>query len=266
MLKNQATKENFKILTKKKPEKRLLLRLQNRSGRGSSGRITVRHQGGGAKKLYRLVDFGQEKMGQKARVRAVEYDPYRSAFIMLLEYEDGEKRYRLYPQDLKVGDEVICQDLAPVKPGNRLKLKNIPVGTSIFNIEIMPGRGGKLVRGAGTAARLLSHEGKYAQLEMPSTEVRQVPSDCFATVGTISRPDHIYTKIGKAGKVRYRGVRPTVRGSAMNPPDHPHGGGEGKTPIGLRYPKTPWGKPARGVKTRRRRWTDKYIIQRRRKK
>lgn len=266
MLKKNATKEDFKMLTKKEPEKSLLLRLRQKAGRASSGRITVRHKGSGAKKLYRLIDFGQEKLNLKAKVRALEYDPYRSSFIAFLEYEDGDKRYCLTPQGLKVGDEIICQDKAELKPGNRMKLKNIPVGTMVYNIEITPGQGGKMVRGAGGAARILAHEGRYTQLEMPSTEVRQVPQECFASVGTISRPEHKYTKLGKAGKARYRGIRPTVRGSAMNPPDHPHGGGEGKTPIGLKYPKTPWGKPALGVKTRKRRWTDKYIIQRRRKK
>lgn len=253
------------MLTKKKPEKSLLLRLQQKAGRGRTGRITVRHQGGGEKKLYRMVDFGQEKINIKAKVASLEYDPYRSAFIMLLEYEDGEKRYRLAPQNLKIGDSVICQDKADLKPGNRLKLKNIPVGTTVYNIEIIPGQGGKLARGAGAAASVLAHEGKYAQIEMPSTEVRQIPQECFATCGMLSRPEHIYMKIGKAGRSRHQGRRPTVRGSAMIPADHPHGGGEGKAPIGLKHPKTPWGKPALGVKTRKRRWTDKYIIQRRRK-
>jgi len=266
MLKKNATKEDFKMLTKKKPEKSLLLKLQQKAGRAHTGRITVRHQGGGEKKLYRLVDFGQEKIDIKARVASLEYDPYRSAFIILLEYEDGDKRYRLAPHDLKVGDNVICQEKTDLKPGHRMKLKNIPVGTMVYNIEIIPGRGGKLVRGAGTAAKILAHEGKYAQIEMPSTEVRQIPQECFATVGTLSRPEYVYMKIGKAGRSRHQGRRPTVRGSAMIPADHPHGGGEGKAPIGLKHPKTPWGKPALGVKTRKRSWTDKYIIQRRRKK
>ena len=266
MLKNQATKEDFRILTKKKPEKSLLLNLQSRAGRARTGRITVRHKGGGAKKLYRIVDFGQEKIGIKAKIMSLEYDPYRSAFIMLLQYEDGDKRYQLAPQGLKAGSEVICQDKAELKPGNRLKLKNVPVGTLVYNIEIALDGGGKLVRGAGTAARVLAHEGKYTQLEMPSNEIRMVPQECFATIGTISRGEHIYTKLGKAGRARHKGRRPTVRGSAMVPADHPHGGGEGKAPIGLKHPKTPWGKPALGVKTRKRRWTDKYIIQRRRKK
>lgn len=266
MLKKNATKEDFKVLTKKRPEKRLLLALPRRAGRACSGRITVRHKGGGAKKLYRIVDFGQEKLNIKGKVSALEYDPYRTAFIALLEYEDGDKCYRLAPQGLKVGDTLICAEKALLKPGNRMKLKNIPVGTSVYNIELDPGRGGKLVKGAGTGAIILAQEGKYTQLQLPSTEVRQVLQECFASVGAISRPEHIYTKLGKAGRARHKGWRPTVRGSAMVPADHPHGGGEGKAPIGLKHPKTPWGKPAKGVKTRRRRWTDKYIIQRRRKK
>jgi len=266
MLKNQATKESFKMLTKKKPEKRLVLRLQQKAGRATSGRITVRHKGGGAKKLYRIIDFGQEKLNIKAKVISLEYDPYRTSFIALLEYENGDKRYRIAPQHLKVGDNVICQEKADLKPGNRMKLKNIPVGTIVYNIEIIPGGGGKLAKGAGTGAEVLAHEGKYAHLEMPSTEVRQILQECFASVGAVSRPEKRYMKLGKAGRARHRGRRPSVRGTAMVPADHPHGGGEGKSPIGLKYPKTPWGKPALGVKTRKRRWTDKYIIQRRRKK
>lgn len=266
MLKNQATKEDFRMLSKKEPERGLLLRLPKRAGRARSGRITVRHKGGGAKKRYRIIDFGQEKLNIKGKVSALEYDPYRSSFIVLLEYEDGDKRYRIAPQSLKVGDTVICLEKTDLKPGNRLKLKNIPVGTSVYNIELEPGRGGKLVRGAGTAAVILAHEGKYTQLQLPSTEVRQILQECFASVGAISRPEHIYMKLGKAGRARHMGRRPTVRGTAMVPADHPHGGGEGKSPIGLKHPKTPWGKPAKGVKTRRRRWTDRYIIQRRRKK
>lgn len=266
MLKKQSTKEDFKILTKKEPEKSLLLRLPQKAGRATSGRITVRHQGGGAKKLYRVVDFGQEKLNVKAKVVALEYDPYRSSFIALLEYEDGDKRYRIAPQDLKVGDSVICQDKAELKVGYRMKLKNMPVGTMIYNIEMEPNRGGKLAKGAGTSAKILAHEGKYAQIEMPSSEIRKILQECFASIGQVSRPDHIYMKLGKAGRTRHQGRRPSVRGTAMVPADHPHGGGEGKSPIGLKHPKTPWGKPALGVKTRKRSWTDKYIIQRRKKK
>ena len=266
MLKNQATKEDFSLLAKKEPEKRLLLPLQKKAGRGQGGRITVRHQGGGAKRLYRIVDFGQEKINIKGRVSSLEYDPFRTAFIALIQYDDGDRRYIIAPGTLKVGDEIICQDSAQLKIGNRMKLKNIAVGAMIYNMEIEPGRGGKLVKSAGSSARVLAHEGKYSQLEMPSGETRKILEECFASIGTVSRAEHKYMKLGKAGASRHRGIRPTVRGSAMNPPDHPHGGGEGKTPIGLKYPKTPWGKPARGVKTRKRGWTDKYIIQRRRKK
>ena len=254
------------ILTKKKPEKRLLLELKKRAGRSRSGEITVRHRGGGAKRLYRIVDFGEEKLNISAKVIALEYDPNRSAFIMLLEYQDGEKRYRLAPKDLKVGDEIIASEKAEIKIGNRIKLKNIPVGTQIFNIELEPGRGGKLAKGAGTSAKVLAQEEKLTHLEMPSSEIRRIPQECFATIGQVSHPERRFEKIGKAGRARLKGRRPTVRGSAMNPCDHPHGGGEGRSPIGLKYPKTPWGKPALGVKTRKKRkWTDKFIIKRRKK-
>ena len=266
MLKKHSTKEDFSSLTKKKPEKRLLLKLQKKAGRGFGGRITVRHRGGGAKKLYRTVDFGQQKLNIKGRVIALEYDPYRTAFITLVQYDDGEKRYIISPQGLKAGDEIICADKAELKPGNRMKLRNIPVGTQVYNIEIEPGRGGRLIRGAGTSAIVLAHEGKYAQLEMSSTEIRKILQECFASIGSVSRPEYKYISWGKAGKSRRKGIRPTVRGSAMNPPDHPHGGGEGRSPIGLKSPKTPSGKIALGVKTRKRKRTDKYIIQRRKKK
>jgi len=256
-----------KILTKKKPEKRLLLTLKERAGRGKSGRITVRHQGGGVKRRYRLVDFGQKKIDVPAKVIALEYDPYRTAFLVLLEYNDKEKRYRLAPGDVKVGDEVICAEKAEVKIGNRIKVKNISVGTMIYNIELVPGDGGKMVRAAGNAAKVLAHEGKYTNLEMPSGEIRKVFQGCFATVGIVSHSEWRYNTIGKAGRNRLRGRRPTVRGTAMNPCDHPHGGGEGRSPIGLKYPKTPWGKHALGVKTRKKKkWTNKYIIKRRKKK
>ena len=256
-----------KILTKKKPEKRLLLSLKKKAGRNSSGRITVRHRGGGAKRLYRIVDFGQEKIDKKAKVIALEYDPYRTAFLILLEYEDGDKRYRIAPFDLKVGDEVICSEKNEIKKGNRMKIKNILVGTIVYNIELEPGRGGKIVRAAGAGAKVLAHEGKYTNLQMPSSEIRKVLQECYATIGTVSYPEWRYVKVGKAGRSRLKGRRPTVRGSAMNPVDHPHGGGEGKAPIGLKYPKTPWGKHALGVKTRKKKkWTNKYVIKRRKKK
>ena len=254
------------ILTKKEPEKKLLLSFKKRAGRGRSGRITVRHQGGGVKRLYRIIDFGQEKLGIPAKVVALEYDPYRTGFLALLEYQDGEKRYILAPKDLKVGDELICAEKAEIKIGNRMKLKNIPVGAQVFNIEIEPGKGGKLIRGAGTAAKILTQEEPFTHLALSSGEIRKIPQECFASIGQVSWPEHRFERIGKAGRVRLKGIRPTVRGTAMIPPAHPHGGGEGKTPIGLKYPKTPWGKPAFGVKTRKRKWTDKLIIQRRIKK
>lgn len=256
-----------KILTKKEPEKRLLLALKKRAGRAKSGRITIRHRGGGAKRLYRIIDFGQEKIDIPAKIIALEYDPYRTGFIALLEYDDGEKRYILAPQDLKVGDPIIISEKAEIKPGNRMKLKNIPPGSLVYNIEILPGKGGKLVRGAGTAAKVLAREGGYIHLEMPSKEIRKISEECFASIGSVSRSEHRFRVLGKAGRVRHLRRRPVVRGSAMNPCDHPHGGaGGGKRPIGLKHPKTPWGKPARGVKTRKRKQTDKYIIQRRQKK
>lgn len=260
----EKKESSFKILTKKKPEKRLLLSLKRRAGRSSSGRITVRHKGGGAKKLYRIVDFNQKKINIKAKVIALEYDPYRTAFLALLEYEDKDKRYRIAPFDLKVGDNVICSEKAEIKIGNRMRIKNIPVGTEIFNIELEPNQGAKIVRSAGSSAKVLAHEGKYANIQMPSGEIRKVLENSFATIGMVSHPQWRYTDIGKAGRSRLRGKRPSVRGSAMNPVDHPHGGGEGRSPIGMKGPKTPWGKPALGVKTRKKKkWTNKYIIKKR---
>jgi large subunit ribosomal protein L2 len=259
-------KDLKKILTKKKPEKKLLLSLKKKAGRGPGGRITIRHRGGGTKKLYRIVDFGEEKMDMLAKAIAIEYDPYRASFLCLLEYEDKEKRYRICPQGLKVGDGVICSEKAEIKTGNRMKLKNIPVGTQVYNVELEPQKGGKLVRGAGTAARILAHEGKFCHLVFPSSETRQISEESFASVGQVSNPEHRFVTLKKAGSKRYLGKRPTVRGTAMGPADHPHGGGEGRAPIGLPHPKTPWGKPALGVKTRKKKWTDKFIIQRRKKK
>ncbi len=265
MLKKNTTREDFSLLTKKAPEKGLLLNWFRSSGRATNGRITSRHRGGGVKKIYRIIDFGQDKLSMPAKVLAFEYDPYRTSFIALLEYADSERRYVLTPQGLKLGDSIVCEAKTELLPGNRLQLKNIPVGTQVYNIEVEPGRGGKMVRGAGTSAQVLAQEGKYTHLKMPSSEIRQILGDCFASVGTLARGEHIYIKLGKAGASRYRGKRPHVRGSAMNPCDHPHGGGNGRTPIGMPFPKTPWGKPARGVKTRKRSWTNKYIIQRRQK-
>jgi len=262
-MKRDIPKVTKRILTKKKPEKRLLKFLNKKAGRNFSGRITVRHQGGGVKKLYRIIDFGQEKIDIPGKVISLEYDPYRTAFIALVEYRDGDRRYVLVPQGLEVGSQLIAAETAEILPGNRMKIKNIPVGTMVYNIEIEPGCGGKMVRGAGTGAKILAHEGKYTHIKMPSKEIRKVLQECFASVGMVSHQEHIFENIGKVGRSRLMGRRPEVRGSAMNPPDHPHGGGEGKTPIGLRFPKTPWGKPARGVRTRKRGWTDKFILKRR---
>jgi len=256
-----------KILTKKEPEKRLLLNLKRKAGRSSSGRITVRHKGGGAKRLYRIVDFGQKKVNIKGKVIALEYDPYRTAFLMLLEYEDKDKRYRIAPFGIKIGDDVVCAEKAEIKTGNRMKIVNISVGTDVYNVELEPERGGKIVRSAGSSAKVLAHEGKYTNLQMPSGEIRKVFQKVYATIGMVSHPEWRYTVIKKAGSSRLRGKRPTVRGSAMNPVDHPHGGGEGRSGIGMKHPKTPWGKPALGVKTRKKKkWTNKYIIKRRKKK
>jgi large subunit ribosomal protein L2 len=251
------------LLTKKEPEKKLLKPLKKKAGRNSSGKITVRHRGGGVKRLYRIVDFGQEKLGIPGKVVALEYDPNRTAYLALIEYEGGEKRYVLAPHQIQVGDQIICAEKAEIKIGNRMKLKNIPVGTQVFNIELEPGKGGKIVRSAGTSAKILANEDGFCHLEMPSGEIRKVFWDCFATIGQVSHPEKRFEKIGKAGRKRLKGWRPEVRGTAMTPPSHPHGGGEGKCPIGLKYPKTPWGKPALGVKTRKKKWTDKLIIKRR---
>lgn len=253
-------------LTKKKPEKRLLKSLKQRAGRAKSGRITIRHRGGGVKRRYRIIDWNGGRIDQFAKVIALEYDPYRTAFIVLLEYPDGEKRYRLAPHNLKVGDEIMTSEKAAIKVGNRMRLKNIPVGIEVFNIELAPGKGGQLVRGAGTSAKVSAHEEKYSQIEMPSKEIRKLLGDCFATIGQVSNPEHRYQKLGKAGTSRLKGRRPEVRGSAMSPYAHPHGGGEGRTGIGMPSPKTPWGKLARGVRTRKRKWTNKYIIKRRERK
>ena len=259
--------KDFKnIITKNHPEKRLLLSMKAQGGRNNTGRITTRHQGGGVKRLYRIIDFGQSKLNVPAKVLAFEYDPNRTPFIMLLEYQDGERRYALAPQGLKVGDQIISSENTEFLPGNRMKIKNIPIGTMIYNLEIEPGRGGKLVRGAGVGAKVLAQVDKYTHVEMPSGETRQILGECFASVGMLSNAEKKYMIVGKAGRNRLRGIRPSVRGSAMNPVDHPHGGGEGRTPIGLKYPKTPWGKHASGVKTRGKKWTDKFIIKRRQKK
>lgn len=257
---------DFSVLTKKKPEKGLLLSFKKRAGRNSAGRITIRHRGGGAKKLYRLIDFGQEKLGMPAKVLALEYDPYRTAFIALLQYEDGLQRYIIAPQDLKKGDKIVAAENTEIRAGNRLKIKNIPVGTAIYNIELEPGKGGRLARSAGASAKVLAQEGNYVHLKMASGEIRKVLKECFASVGMVSHSEHAFVKIGKAGRMRHKGRRPQVRGSAMSVVSHPHGGGEGRCPIGMPGPKTRWGKPAMGVKTRKKKWTDKLIIKRRPKK
>jgi large subunit ribosomal protein L2 len=255
-----------KILSKKEPEKKLLVPLKKKAGRGSSGRITVSHKGGGAKRFYRIIDFGQEKLNVSAQVEAIEYDPNRTCFICLLKYQDDEKRYQIYPHGLKIGDKIICSEKAEIEKGNRMNLENIPIGTEVYNIEIEPNRGGKMVRGAGTSARVMAQEGKYTHLVFPSSEERKVLNQCYASIGQVSFPEHRFVKKRKAGQSRLMGKRPTVRGSAMNPVDHPHGGGEGRTGIGLKHAKTPWGKIALGVKTRKKKWTDKLIIKRRKKK
>jgi large subunit ribosomal protein L2 len=256
---------DYSVLTKKEPERALLKPFAKRAGRAHSGRITVRHQGGGAKRLYRIIEFGQPKLDVAGKVIALEYDPNRTSFIALVQQPDNTKFYILAPQDLKVGDETICSEKAPLTPGNRTRLKNIPVGSKVYNIEIEPGRGGILVRGAGTAAQILAQEEKYSQLKMPSTEIRKIKSNCFASIGEVSNPEHRFVNLGKAGRSRLMGIRPGVRGTAMNPCDHPHGGGEGRQPRGM-HPKTRWGKTALGMKTRKRtKLSNKFIIQRRNK-
>jgi len=255
----------FEEITKGKPEKSLLLPLRKRAGRNSQGRITVRHRGGGAKRRLRLLDFKRDKVGVPGRVAAIEYDPNRSANIALIYYADGEKRYILAPLGLSVGDVIKSGSDAEVKPGNTLPLKLIPSGTLIHNIELERGRGGQLVRSAGAAAQLMVKEGEYALVRLPSSEVRRIHSDCLATIGQVGNVDHQSIKLGKAGRKRWLGWRPTVRGSAMSPRDHPHGGGEGRSPIGMPGPKTPWGKPALGYRTRKSKASDKMIVKRREK-
>lgn len=251
----------FSEITKKKPEKSLTEPLKKHSGRNNRGRITVRHRGGGAKRAYRLVDFKRNKAGIPARVAAIEYDPNRSARIALLFYVDGEKRYMLHPVGLQVGDTVVSGPEAPIRVGNALPLRNIPTGTQIHNIEMYAGRGGQLCRSAGTSAQLMAKSENYAQIRMPSGEVRLIHLNCMATLGQVGNVDHENVVIGKAGRSRHMGRRPTVRGSAMNPRDHPHGGGEGKAPIGGQ-PKTPWGKPTQ-KRTRNNKRTDPMIVRRR---
>ena len=258
---------DFWVLTKKRPEKRLVFGKKGTCGRNSQGRITSRFRGGGVKRLLRTVDFGQAKLNVPGTVAALEYDPNRTAFIALVSFRDGDKRYILAPKDMKAGDSVLIADRTPIRVGSRMKLKNIPIGTQTHNIELFPGKGGQVVRSAGSAAMVLAQEGTYTHLVLPSREVRRFPSEAFASVGSVSNQEWVAMTWGKAGRSRWLGRMPRVRGSAMNPVDHPHGGGEGRAPIGLKYPKTPWGKHARGVKTRwRHKASNKLIVQRRAKK
>lgn len=263
--KRKASVVSNKELSKNKPPKRLRIYLKSKAGRNNQGRITVRHKGGGVKKLYRLVDFRRDKFDIPAKVESIEYDPYRSAWIALVCYKDGERRYILAPEGLKVGSEILSSNKKiEAEIGNRMPLKYIPPGYFIYNIELTPGTGGKLVRAAGSKAVLMTCKDGYAQVKFPSGEVRRIPEDSLATIGQVSNPDWRLIRWGKAGRKRLKGVRPSVRGKAMNPVDHPHGGGEGHTPVGLVHPKTPWGKPALGVKTRKpKKMSDKFIIKRR---
>jgi len=254
------TAPDFSVLSDVKPEKSPLVKLKKHAGRNSYGRITVRHRGGGNKSKYRIIDFKRDKMDMPATVLTLEYDPNRTAYIALVQYEDGEKRYILAPNELKVGHKVISSATADIKPGNTLPLANIPVGTIIHNVEITKNRGGQLVRSAGNAAQLMAKEGDYAQVRLPSGEVRKVLIDCKATIGQVSNLEHENVTIGKAGRKRHMGIKPTVRGVVMNPCDHPHGGGEGKSPIGRPAPVTPWGKPALGLKTRKKKKITNRLI------
>ncbi len=261
----QMTNVDYSVLSKDAPEKSLLTHVKKNSGRNSYGRITVRHQGGGNKRKYRVIDFKRNaKMGVPATVESIQYDPFRSAFIALIKYEDGEKAYIICPDGISVGDTVVSGADSDIKPGNTLPLESIPVGTFIYNVELHPGKGAQLVRSAGNSAQLMAKENGYAQVRLPSGEVRLIKLNCLATIGVVSNGDHSNVSIGKAGKKRHMGIRPTVRGSVMNPCDHPHGGGEGKSPIGRPGPVTPWGKPTLGYKTRaKKNKSNKFIVKRR---
>jgi large subunit ribosomal protein L2 len=260
------TVSTFEEVTRAKPERGLLRPLHKRSGRNAHGRITVRHRGGGHKRQYRLIDFNRDKVGTPARVTSIEYDPNRSARIALLTYADGEKRYVIAPLGLQVGDTVMSGEDAEIRVGNALPLERIPLGTLVHNVELHPGRGGQMVRSAGTSAQVLAKEGDYVTLRLPSGEARLVRKECLATIGQVGNVDHGNIKLGKAGRKRWLGRRPAVRGSVMSPRDHPHGGGEGRTPVGMSSPKSPWGKKTLGKKTRRNKATDKYIVRRRGKR
>jgi large subunit ribosomal protein L2 len=260
------TGHTFEEITKDKPERSLVMPRKQNAGRNVHGRITVRHRGGGHRRKVRLIDFKRNKHGIPANVAAIEYDPNRTARLALLYYADGEKRYILAPLGLKVGDTVVSGPGVDIRPGNSLPISDIPAGTQVHNVEMKEGRGGQLVRSAGSSAQLMAKEGDYAQIRMPSGEVRLIRQTCYATIGQIGNVDHSNIKLGKAGRKRHLGIRPTVRGTAMSPRDHPHGGGEGRSGIGMPGPKSPWGKPTRGAKTRRNKTTDKYIVRRRKKK
>ncbi|MGB2695108.1 MAG: 50S ribosomal protein L2 [Dehalococcoidia bacterium] len=253
----------FEEITKKKPERRLIASKKRQAGRNAQGRITVRHRGGGAKRHLRIIDFKRDKLGVPGKVAAIEYDPNRTARIALIHYVDGEKRYILAPVGLKVSDMIQSGPEAEVSAGNALPLANIPTGTMVHNVELKPGRGGQLGRSAGSAIQLMAREGATSLLRLPSGEMRRVPSTCIATIGQVGNVENALVKLGKAGRSRWKGRRPTTRGAAMNPRDHPHGGGEGKAPVGLPGPKTPWGKPALGYRTRRKKLSDKDIVRRR---
>lgn len=255
----------FEEITKSTPERSLIIHPRGHGGRDNTGRITIRHRGGGNRRYVRILDFKRDKQNIPARVAAIEYDPNRTARLALLNYADGEKRYIVAPLGIKVGDTLLSGPQAEIRPGNNLPLANIPVGTLVHNVELKPGKGGQLVRSAGESAQVLAKEGEYAQIRLPSGEVRLVSQVCFATIGQVGNLDHNNIKLGKAGRKRHMGIRPTVRGTAMSPRDHPHGGGEGRQPTGMPGPKTPWGRPARGYKTRRNKTTDKYIVRHRSK-
>jgi large subunit ribosomal protein L2 len=257
------TSSTFEEITKSRPERSLIVSKQKRGGRNSYGKVTVRHQGGGSRRHIRLIDFKRDKVDIAARVQAIEYDPNRSARIALLAYIDGEKRYIIAPLELKVGDTLLSGTKAEIRPGNAMPISQIPVGTMVHNIELQEGRGGQLARSAGTGAQLLAKEGQYAQLRLPSGEMRLIRQTCYATIGVVGNVDNRNIKLGKAGRKRHMGIRPTVRGTAMSPRDHPHGGGEGRQPAGMPGPKSPWGKPTRGYRTRNNKKTDRFIVRRR---
>jgi large subunit ribosomal protein L2 len=258
-----ATGHSFNEITRSKPEKSLLLPKKRQAGRNNQGKITVRHRGGGAKKRLRIIDFKRDKLGVPGKIATIEYDPNRSARIALVHYVDGEKRYIIWPAGVSVGDSVMSGPTAEIKPGNALPLRNIPTGTTIHNLEMQKGKGAQLVRGAGGSAQLLAREEDYALVRLPSGEVRRIFAECMATIGQVGNAEHSQIKLGRAGRKRLMGRRPSVRGTVMNPRDHPHGGGEGRAPIGLPGPRSPWGKPTLGARTRRRKDTNKYIVRRR---